>query len=74
MSDMDETFPDFSSEDEMRDWFDSADLSTYKLDEALGIVASAHIELAVGDEPASTGTTTRGAIGTLREPVKLLTA
>lgn len=65
--------PEFESEDELRDWFDAADLSGYELDAALGVMVSAHIELAVGDDPPGAGTTTRGAIGTLREPVRLVT-
>ena len=68
---MPEQFPHFDSDDEMREWFDTADLSKYRLDQALEVVVATHVELSVGDEPASTGSTTAGASGTLREPVRL---
>lgn len=71
---MPEGFPQFEPDDEMREWFDTADLSSYSLEEALGVVVAAHVELSVGDEPASMGSTTAGATGTLREPVRVLPA
>lgn len=67
-----EQLPEFESDAEMRDWFDTADLSNYRLDRALEVVVATHVELSVGEEPPSAGTTTRGAIGTLREPIRLV--
>jgi hypothetical protein len=69
---MPKQLPEFDSDDEMRDWFETADLSTYRLDQALDVIVASHIRLSVGEEPASSGTTTRGAIGTLREPIRLV--
>ncbi len=69
---MPEHFPEFDSDDEMRDWFDTADLSAYCLDQALEVVVATHVKLSVGEEPASSGKTTKGAIGTLREPIRLV--
>jgi hypothetical protein len=68
-----ENFPEFESDDEMRDWFEKADLSAYHLDQALEVVVASHVQLSIGgEEPASSGTTTRGSIGTLREPIRLV--
>jgi hypothetical protein len=54
-------FPDFTSDDELRDWFDNADLSALKLDEALDVVVATHVRLVVGHEQmlpsTSSGTT-----------------
>lgn len=70
-TEMPDQLPSFDSDDELREWFDTADLSAYSLDQALEVVVAAHVELSVGDEPASTGSTTAGQSGTLREPVRI---
>lgn len=52
--------PEFQSDDELREWFDSADLSSLSLDQVLEVVVATHVQLVVGDEPQtalSTGTT-----------------
>ena len=36
---MPENFPAFESDDEMREWFETADLSGYQLDQALEVGA-----------------------------------
>ena len=64
-------FPEFDSDDEMREWFDNADLSAFRLDQALEVIVATHVQLSVGEEPPSSGTTTRGAIGTL-ETIRLV--
>jgi hypothetical protein len=66
--------PEFDSDDEMRDWFDTADLSAYSLDQALEVVVASRVQLSVGEEPETSGTSTKGAIGTLREPIRLVRA
>lgn len=68
---MSQQFPEFGSDDEMRDWFDTADLTAYPLDQALEAVVANQVRLSVGEEPASSGTTTSGAIGTL-ETIRLV--
>jgi hypothetical protein len=67
-------YPRFESEDELRDWFESANLSDYTLDAALDVVVASHVALSVGEEPASTGTTTTGQTGTLTGPVHIVPA
>jgi hypothetical protein len=69
---MPQEFPDFDSDDEMREWFDTADLSEYRLDQALEVAISTHIRLSVGDEPTGSVDSTSGATGTLRDPVRLV--
>jgi hypothetical protein len=69
---MPEQFPHFDSDDEMKEWFETANLSEYALDRALELVVASHVELSVGDEPASPGSTTAGQTGTLRDPVRLV--
>jgi hypothetical protein len=68
---MPKQFPEFESDDDMRDWFETADMSALHLDQALEVVVASHVRLTVGEEPASSGTTTRGAIGTL-EAIRLV--
>lgn len=66
-----EELPEFDSDDELREWFDTADLSAYALDDALEVVVATQVHLVVGDEEVapefSSGTT-----GTLREPVRVV--
>ncbi len=69
-SHMPEDFPEFGSEDEMREWFDTVDLSQYDLQQALEVVVAHRVRLSVGEPEAGSGTV--GATGTLREPVHLV--
>lgn len=63
--DMNGEFPRFDSEEELREWFDSADLSVLSLDKALDAVVANHVELSLSD---STGVgSNAGMTGTLRE-------
>ncbi len=69
---MNDNFPEFGSEDELRDWFDNADLSALKMDQALEIVVANHVQLVVGDDDVlATSTGTTGSVR--REPVRLVT-
>jgi hypothetical protein len=63
VADMNE-FPEFESEDELRDWFEAADLASYALDDALDVVVAAQVRLVVGDEPAdaANGSGTTGSL------------
>jgi hypothetical protein len=70
--DMPQELPHFESDDEMREWFDTADLSEYKLDQALEVAVATHVRLSVGNEPAEFADRTSGATGTLRDPVRLV--
>lgn len=63
MNQMPKDFPEFESDDEMREWFDTADLTAFRLDQALEVIVASRVELSVGDEPA--GSTTRGQTGTI---------
>ena len=69
---MPEDFPHFESEEEMRDWFERADLSQISLETALDVAIAAHVQLSVGEDPSSLGSSTGGASGTLRQPVRLV--
>jgi hypothetical protein len=66
---MNEDFPEFESEDELRDWFDNADLSAVPMDEALEVVVASQVRLIVGDDQLLS--TSSGTTGSLREPVGL---
>jgi hypothetical protein len=68
VDDMAKDFPHFDSEDEMREWFDTADLSAYVLDEALDVVVAHQVELSL-DDRETPGASTAGATGTLRVPL-----
>ncbi len=69
---MNDNFPEFGSEDELRDWFDNADLSALKMGQALEIVVANHVQLVVGDDDVlATSTGTTGSVR--REPVRLVT-
>ncbi|MGH3427963.1 MAG: hypothetical protein ACRDQZ_10420 [Mycobacteriales bacterium] len=70
---MPDELPKFDSDDEMREWFDSANLSDYTLEQALGIAVAAHLRLSVGDDGTTTGASSAGATGTVG-PVKLVHA
>ena len=72
-TDMPHNIPDFDSDDEMREWFESANLAEYDLDQALDVLVAASVQLTVGDGPPA-GSDTVGATGTLREPVRLVGA
>jgi len=63
-------FPEFDSEDELRDWFDTADLASYALDDALDVIITTQVRLSVGDEPAdtATGSGTTGSLHATRVP------
>jgi hypothetical protein len=63
---MHDGFPQFDSEDEMRDWFDNADLSQYGLEQAMEVVVASRVALSIG-EPFEDSSGTVGATGTLRE-------
>lgn len=69
--DMGENFPEFASEDELREWFETVDLSNLKMDEALEIVVANSVRLVVGDDDVAANAT--GTTGSLREPVRLVT-
>jgi hypothetical protein len=69
---MPDDFPQFDSDDEMREWFDTVDLSELSLDKAFDVVIATRVQLSVGAEPGGFGSTTAGATGTLREPVRLV--
>lgn len=62
---MPDGFPEFESDAEMREWFDSANLSDYTLEQALGVVVAARVHLSVGDDAATPGSGSTGATGTL---------
>jgi hypothetical protein len=64
---MPQDFPQFESDAEMREWFDTVDLSELSLDRALDVVIATKVHLSVGDEPGGPGSTTAGATGTLRD-------
>ncbi len=66
-TDMPQDFPQFASDDETREWFDTVDLSEPSLDRALDIVIATKVHLSVGDEPGGLGSTTAGATGRLRD-------
>lgn len=63
-------FPEFDSEDEIREWFDTADLTSYALDDALDVIVTTQVRLSVGDEPADTanGSGTTGSLHATRVP------
>ena len=65
-----EPLPEFESEDELRDWFDTADLSAYQLDDALELAVATRVHLVVGDEDVLQGTS--GTTGSLARPVHLV--
>jgi hypothetical protein len=62
---MPDRFPEFESDDEMREWFDNANLSDYSLEQALGVVIAARVHLTVGDDASTPGSGSAGATGTL---------
>jgi hypothetical protein len=64
---MHDDFPHFASDEEMRDWFDTVDLSEMSLEKALDVVVATKVHLSVGDEPDGPGSSTAGATGTLRD-------
>ncbi len=66
---MNEDFPEFQSEDELREWFDNVDLSALSMDEALEVVVATHVRLVVGDDQLLANSS--GTTGSLREPVGL---
>lgn len=59
-------FPNFESEEDLREWFDTADLAGYTLHEALDVVVAHHVELAL-DNAQTPGAGTAGATGTVSE-------
>ena len=63
---MSEQIPDFDTEQEMRDSFDTADLSTYRLNETLDVVIASTVELSFegGSTRGSAGAT--GPSGTIK--------
>ena len=67
MTDVNE-LPEFDSEDELREWFDTADLGSYALDDALDVIVMTQVRLSVGDEPADTanGSGTTGSFHDVR--------
>ena len=68
---MNVNFPEFQSEDELREWFETADLSALNMDEALEVVVASNIRLVVGDDELPANTTGTTGVVT-REPVRLV--
>jgi hypothetical protein len=63
---MSEMPQDFHSEEELVDWFESADLSQYRLDEALDVVVETHVKLALEEPFEDAAESTQGATGAAR--------
>lgn len=44
---MPKDLPNFESDDELVEWFETADLSEYELDEVLGLSVAQHVTLSI---------------------------
>jgi hypothetical protein len=69
---MPEEFSQFESKAELRECFETADLSEFRLDQALEVVVATRVQLSVGDDSSTSGSGTAGATGTLRDPISLV--
>lgn len=54
----------FASEEELAEWFENADLSQYRLDEALDVVVATHVSLSVEGAAESEAAEVAGQTGT----------
>ena len=62
---MSEQFPEFSSEQELIEWFENADLSRYELAEALEVTISTRVALSLSEPwtQARSGSSSTGTAG-----------
>ncbi|HEY3050296.1 MAG TPA: hypothetical protein VGJ40_01105 [Gaiellaceae bacterium] len=62
---MPQDLPEFETDDELVEWFETADLSQYRLDEVLGWMAAENVSLSIEEPWTQVQATSTGATATI---------